>query len=81
LAQVRVDYNNLFFCPAQPQCLLPQAILALGALLMLEYLSRSGLPNIKVRIAFSMPSLNFCVGVHHDIAPWWWISRSMAAIS
>jgi hypothetical protein len=81
LAQVRIDYNDLFFCPAQPQCLLPQAILALSALLMLKYLSRSRLPDIELCVAFSMFSLNFRAGVNHEIAPWWWISRTMAAIN
>jgi hypothetical protein len=48
---------------------------------MLDYLPGSGLPNINVRIAFSMFSLNFGVGVNHEIAPWRWISRTMAAIN
>jgi len=58
LTEVGVDYNDLFFWPAQPQRLLPQSILALCALLMLQYLPGSGLPDIKIRIPFSMYSLN-----------------------
>jgi len=81
LAEVGVDHNDLFFCPAQPQCLLPEPILALGTLLMLKYLPGSGLPYIEVRVALSMSRLNFDVGVNHDIAPCWWISRTMAASS
>lgn len=48
---------------------------------MLEYLTGSGLPDVEIRVALSMCSLHLGLDVNHDIAPCWWISRTMAAIS
>jgi hypothetical protein len=79
LTEVRIDHNDLLFCPAQPQRLLSESILALGTLSMLEYLPGSGLTDVKIGIALPVSSLNFDQGVHHEIAPCWWISRTMAA--
>jgi hypothetical protein len=54
-AALSYDHNNLFFCPAQPQRLLPQAILALCTLLMLKYLAGGRLSDVEYALRFRCP--------------------------
>jgi len=70
LPKIRVDDNDLFFCPAQPECLLSKAILTLRTLLMFEHLSRSGLANVEIGVPLTMCSLNFALAFDHEIALW-----------
>jgi hypothetical protein len=68
LAQVRIDHDHAVARPAERDGSLPQRILPLGALGILEHLSHRRLAHIQVGVAREVPGGDLLRRVHGLIA-------------
>ena len=69
LAEVAVDHDDAFLGPAQRHRALAQAVLALGALGVLEHLPQRRLTHVQVGVALEVAGLHLLMGiVHHAMA-------------
>src|SRR3954466_13167978 len=68
LTEVGVDHDDPLERPAERDRALPQVVLPLGALLILEHLAQGRLADVQVRIALEMASFDLRAGLAADPA-------------
>ncbi len=65
LAEVAVDHDDALLGPAERHRALAQAVLALGALGVLEHLPQCRLTHVQVGVALEVAGLNLLMGIVH----------------
>ncbi len=63
LPQIRIDHDDSVQRPTQRDSVLPERVLPLRALGVLQYLTQGGLPDIQIRIPFQVTGLHFLMRV------------------
>src|SRR5215468_1090335 len=63
LPEVAVDHDDPLERPSECDGALPEGVLPLGALLVLEDLTQRRLPHVEVRVALQMPGFDLGVGL------------------